>query len=112
MKNRMEAIVKDRNKEEEAMDMADTASNNGWHEAMEADASPSEASSFMNDISTKLKRPRLPSRLHHPFRGAPDFWNAFEWYEEERIERFTANFMSAGGHVERLATMEDAQAFY
>jgi L-lactate dehydrogenase complex protein LldG len=67
--------------------------------------------SFMNDIARKLKRPRVIEKPAHPFRGAPDFWNTFEWSEEERIERFTDNFKSAGGHVVRLATMEDAKRY-
>ena len=54
---------------------------------------------------------RVTEKPAHPFRGAPDFWQAFEWPMEERIERFTGNFQSAGGHVARLSTMEDAKRF-
>ncbi|WP_094096107.1 LutC/YkgG family protein [Paenibacillus physcomitrellae] len=66
---------------------------------------------FMNGIAGKLGRPRVTEKPEHPFRGAPDFWNSFEWPMEERIERFTANFQSAGGHVARCLTMEEAKTF-
>ncbi len=63
---------------------------------------------FMNHIATRLKRPRVLEKPEHPFRGAPDFWHAFTWSEEERIEHFTANFQNAGGHVIRAADMQEA----
>jgi len=70
-----------------------------------------QANEIYNGISAKLRRPMVTAQPQHPFRGAPDFWNVYEWNEQERIERFTANFQSVGGHVERLSTMEDAQRF-
>ncbi|MFD0695271.1 lactate utilization protein C [Paenibacillus sp. GCM10027628] len=81
-----------------------------WLDQLEAE-SLAKQEAFMNGIAGKLGRPRVTEKPSHPFRGAPDFWNAFELPIAERIERFTANFQSAGGHVVRLATMEDAKTF-
>ncbi|RKP56861.1 lactate utilization protein C [Cohnella endophytica] len=81
-----------------------------WLQEMEAE-SRSKQTRFINGISEKLRRPMVSEPPRHPYRGAPDFWNAYEWSEEERIENFTSNFKSAGGHVERLATMDDAKRF-
>ncbi|WP_281886392.1 lactate utilization protein [Paenibacillus sp. YYML68] len=66
---------------------------------------------FMDGIAAKLNRPRVQSKPEHPYRGAPDFWNAFEWPLEERIERFTANFQAVGGHTARFASMDEAKRF-
>jgi|GEM_PF-167911 len=66
---------------------------------------------FMNHISGRLGHPRMYEKPQHPYRGAPDFWNAFEWSEEERITHFTDNFLSVGGHVARVDSMEAVKAF-
>ncbi|AJY76230.1 LutC/YkgG family protein [Paenibacillus beijingensis] len=66
---------------------------------------------FMNFIAGKLKRPRVTEPPAHPYRGAPGFWNRFEWPPEERIERFITHFKAAGGHAVRLEGMADAKAF-
>ncbi|MCK9859698.1 lactate utilization protein [Paenibacillus sp. ATY16] len=76
-----------------------------------AEESKRKQEAFMNGIAQKLRRPRVTSAPEHPFRGAPDFWQAFEWPLEERMDRFEANFKAAGGHVERLADMEAAKRF-
>ncbi|WP_169082136.1 lactate utilization protein C [Paenibacillus sp. PL91] len=81
-----------------------------WLDKLEAE-SRLKQEHFMNDIAAKLRHPRMETKPQHPFRGAPDFWNAFEWTEEERIQQFTDNFLSVGGHVARLQTMEEAKAF-
>jgi L-lactate dehydrogenase complex protein LldG len=88
--------------------MADT--HKQWLEKLEAESRVKQEH-FMNDIAAKLRHPRMVNKPQHPFRGAPDFWNAFEWTEEERIQQFTDNFLSVGGHVARLQTMEEAKAF-
>jgi L-lactate dehydrogenase complex protein LldG len=88
--------------------MADT--HQQWLIEMEAE-SRSKQIRFINGISAKLRRPMVTEPPRHPYRGSPDFWNAYEWDEKERIERFTANFLSVGGHVERLANMEEVQRF-
>jgi L-lactate dehydrogenase complex protein LldG len=88
--------------------MADT--HKQWLEQLEAQ-SKAKQEKFMNNISTRLRHPRMTEKPQQPFRGAPDFWKAFEWTEEERIKEFTDNFLSVGGHVERLQTMEDAKRF-
>ncbi|MFC5406421.1 LutC/YkgG family protein [Cohnella soli] len=81
-----------------------------WLKEMEV-RSREKQLSFISGISSKLRRPMVTSAPVHPYRGAPDFWNAFEWTEEQRIERFTDNFRNNGGHVERLASMEEAANF-
>ncbi|WP_234404945.1 LutC/YkgG family protein [Paenibacillus bouchesdurhonensis] len=65
----------------------------------------------MNRIASRLKRSRIFEPPEQPFRGAPDFWQSYQWNDEERIERFTQNFVSVGGHVAHLATMEEVSAF-
>lgn len=90
------------------MDMADTYE--AWLKQMEA-KSRAQQNDFMNDIAKKLKRPRVTEAPNHPFRGAPDFWKAYELTEEERVERFAANFKAASGFVERLSDMEAAKQF-
>ncbi|PRX73478.1 L-lactate dehydrogenase complex protein LldG [Cohnella sp. SGD-V74] len=81
-----------------------------WLKEME-EKSRAKQLKFIGHISSKLRRPMVNEAPKHPFRGAPDFWNAYEWTEQERIERFTENFKSVGGHVERLSSMEDVQRF-
>lgn len=92
--------------------MAETGmgSHRDWLAQLESE-SRAKQQAFMDGIATKLGRPRVTSAPAHPFRGAPDFWNGFEWPLEERIERFTDNFKSVGGHVERLADMEAVKRF-
>jgi L-lactate dehydrogenase complex protein LldG len=81
-----------------------------WLIEMEAE-SRSKQTRFIGGISEKLRRPMVTEPPRHPFRGAPDFWNAYELNEEERIARFTSNFISVGGHVQRLSNMEEVQRF-
>ncbi|MBB3072639.1 L-lactate dehydrogenase complex protein LldG [Paenibacillus baekrokdamisoli] len=85
-------------------------SHQQWLDELTAQSKAKQAT-FMNDIARKLKRPRVLEKPAHPFRGAPDFWQEFEWPLEDRIERFTENFKSAGGHVARLASMDDVRQF-
>lgn len=73
--------------------------------------SRAKQAAFMNDIAAKLKRPRVTEPPQRPFRGAPEFWNAFEWPMEERIAKFIENFKAVGGHAQRLPSMDDAKAF-
>ncbi|MFB5677528.1 lactate utilization protein C [Paenibacillus terreus] len=81
-----------------------------WLEQMESQ-SRAKQQQFMNGIAARLKRPRVTEPPPHPLRGAPGFWQAFEWSEQERIDRFAANFSSVGGHVARLGTMQEAASF-
>lgn len=90
--------------------MAESQTHQQWLDELEA-ASRSKQEKFMNSIASKLGRPRVMEAPKHPFRGAPDFWNNFEWSQEERVQHFTENFKSAGGHVARLADMEAAKQF-
>ncbi|WP_239614515.1 LutC/YkgG family protein [Cohnella mopanensis] len=89
----------------------DTAkSHQNWLLEMEAQ-SRSKQTSFINGISAKLRRPMVTEPPRHPYRGSPDFWNAYEWDEQERIDKFTENFQSVGGHVERLSSMDEVRSF-
>ncbi|MFC5530182.1 LutC/YkgG family protein [Cohnella yongneupensis] len=91
-------------------DHTQTQAHKDWL-AQLGEASRAKQKTFIDGISAKLRRPRELSPPQHPYRGAPDFWRAFEWTEQERIEHFTANFKSAGGHVLRLADMDEAKRF-
>ncbi|KRE49636.1 LutC/YkgG family protein [Paenibacillus sp. Soil522] len=88
--------------------MADT--HKEWLEKLEAESRVKQEH-FMNDIAAKLRHPRMTHKPQHPFRGAPDFWKAFEWTEEERTQAFSDNFLSVGGHVARLQTMDEVKSF-
>lgn len=90
--------------------MSSSHTQDEWLVRMEAQ-SRAKQEQFMNRIAQRLNRPRMTERPAQPFRGAPDFWRTFEWNEQERIERFTQNFLSVGGHVERLDSMEEASDF-
>ncbi|MBD2845628.1 lactate utilization protein [Paenibacillus sp. IB182496] len=90
--------------------MANSREHEAWLQELEA-ASRVKQRTFMDGIAGKLKRPRVTEAPAHPYRGAPDFWREMEWDEEERVQRFTDNFKSVGGHVVRLAGMEEASRF-
>ncbi|GGF70993.1 lactate utilization protein C [Paenibacillus albidus] len=75
------------------------------------EASKAKQQAFMEDIARRLKRPRTTAPPAHPFRGAPEYWQEFQWSPEERIEHFTANFEAAGGIVARLADMDGVKAY-
>jgi L-lactate dehydrogenase complex protein LldG len=66
---------------------------------------------FMNFIANKLDRPRVTEPPAHPFRGAPEYWNEFEWTVQERVEKFIENFKAVGGHAERLKDETEAKNF-
>lgn len=66
---------------------------------------------FMNDIASKLRRPRQRHAPTQRFRGAPSFWNELEWDEEKRIQAFTENFVSVGAHIARVQNLEEASQF-
>lgn len=90
--------------------MTDRKAHEDWLNEMEA-ASRKKQRAFIDGIAAKLGRPRVTEPPVHPYRGAPDFWQTFEWPPEERFERFRANFEAAGGHVARLADLEAAAQF-
>lgn len=73
-----------------------------------AEQSRARQERFMNGIAAKLGRPRVLDRPEQPFRGAPEFWQDFNWSAEERLSRFIDNFTSVGGHPVRLPDMEAA----
>lgn len=81
-----------------------------WLDSMERD-SKAKQDQFMKRIAARLNRPRMTEAPNQPFRGAPDFWQSFAWNEQECIERFTQNFISVGGHVAHLGSMEEASRF-
>lgn len=76
-----------------------------------AEQSKAKQERFMKDIAAKLRHPRLTEKPVQPYRGAPDFWQAFNWSQEEKEAQFIDNFQSVGGHTARLASMEEAKAF-
>ncbi|MBW5446846.1 lactate utilization protein C [Cohnella sp. CFH 77786] len=81
-----------------------------WLKKMET-ASRAKQEAFMNGIAAKLRRPRVTEAPAHPFRGAPAFWNEFEWPLEERVERFSENFRLVGGYAVRLPDMGAVRGF-
>lgn len=62
---------------------------------------------FIGNIAGRLGRSAVSPRPAHPFRGAPDFWKAYELGREEQIARFMSNWQAAGGFAERAAAMSD-----
>ncbi|WP_217559620.1 lactate utilization protein [Paenibacillus sp. GbtcB18] len=66
---------------------------------------------FLGGIASRLGRSRITEPPARPFRGAPDFWNAVDLDEEARIRLFMDNWRKAGGHAEKLGSMEEAAAF-
>ncbi|RAP77639.1 LutC/YkgG family protein [Paenibacillus montanisoli] len=90
--------------------MAKSEQHQAWLDGLDAQ-SRAKQGGFIDGISAKLRRSRPVEPPAHPFRGAPDFWNAFEWPLEERITRFMDNFKAVGGHPVRLADMEAVKSF-
>lgn len=90
--------------------MAIDREHRDWLAQME-ERSKAKQKTFIDGISAKLKRPRVVAAPAHPFRGAPAFWTDFEWSKDEKIERFSANFRAAGGHVAQLPDMTAAADF-
>lgn len=87
-----------------------TETHQAWLAQMESE-SRAKQEQFMNGIAGRLGHPRLTTAPPHPFRGAPDFWQSFEWSSDERVQHFTDNFEAAGGHVHRLSDMQEVQSF-
>jgi len=92
------------------MVMDTTKTQEQWLKEME-EKSRAKQKNFIGNITSRLKRPMVAEAPKHPYRGSPDFWNAFEWNEQERIDKFTENFISVGGHVERFRTMDEVRGF-
>ncbi|MFI2858284.1 lactate utilization protein C [Paenibacillus sp. JSM ZJ436] len=85
-------------------------SREAWLAELQA-ASLLKQKSFMEGIAAKLNRPRILSKPEQPFRGAPEFWNSFQWTTEEQLQQFIANFQAAGGQAVHLATSSEAANF-
>ncbi|MFC5701126.1 lactate utilization protein C [Cohnella faecalis] len=90
--------------------MAIDQEHRDWLAQME-ERSKTKQKTFIDGISAKLKRPRVATAPAHPFRGAPEFWKQFDWSTDEKIERFSANFRAAGGHVAKLPDMKAVTGF-
>jgi L-lactate dehydrogenase complex protein LldG len=88
--------------------MAD--SRREWLDRMDAE-SRIRQEAFMNGIAARLRRPRVTQAPEHPHRGAPDFWNGFEWPLEERIRKFMDNFGAVGGHAVRLPNLQAVRGY-
>ncbi|MDI4646097.1 LutC/YkgG family protein [Cohnella hashimotonis] len=86
------------------------AEHAAWLAEMER-ASRAKQETFMNGIAARLRHPRTTSKPVQPVRGAPDFWRAFDWTPEERVERFEANWRSVGGHTTRAKDLAEAGRF-
>jgi L-lactate dehydrogenase complex protein LldG len=93
----------------EERDMSNDAYSE-WLQLMER-SSREKQQVFMDDIARRLKRPRTAAAPVHPYRGAPEYWQDFNWSPDERIKHFTSNFEIAGGHVIRVPDMAGVQAF-
>ncbi|WP_458118900.1 LutC/YkgG family protein [Paenibacillus sp. Z6-24] len=81
-----------------------------WLQQLEEQSRISQQT-FMDNISTRLRRPRMTEAPAHPYRGAPEFWSGFQWSKQQQIDKFTAHFHEVGGHVVRLQTMAEAADF-
>lgn len=81
-----------------------------WLDELEQ-KSKAKQQTFMNHIADRLQRPRIQEAPKHPFRGAPEIWQDFNWNEAEKIEKFTKHFTEVGGNVLRMQTLEEAGAF-
>lgn len=73
--------------------------------------SRSKQESFINNIADRMKRLRVMEKPNHPFKGAPEFWNEFQWDLKERVTQFTEIFRSVGGHVEHMEEMAQVKSF-
>lgn len=87
-----------------------TREDQKWLEEM-TEQSRRKQEAFMDGIASKLKRPRVREKPAHPFRGAPAFWNDFEWSREERIAHFMSNFEAAGGYAVHVPDLKEARSF-
>ncbi|WP_017813174.1 LutC/YkgG family protein [Paenibacillus shenyangensis] len=90
--------------------MSNSQSTPDWLNKLEEQSRISQQA-FMDNISTRLRRPRMTEAPDHPYRGTPAFWSEFEWDSQQRIDKFTTHFQEVGGHVVRLQTMEQAAGF-
>ncbi|WP_054955981.1 LutC/YkgG family protein [Paenibacillus dakarensis] len=90
--------------------MSTQQSHQEWLASMEEKSRKKQAL-FMNGIAAKLNRPRVLQKPEHPFRGAPDFWNEFNWSQEDRIQQFTVNIEAAGGYAAHLTNMDQVRQF-
>lgn len=87
-----------------------TREDQKWLEEL-SEQSRRKQEAFMDGIASKLRRPRVRDKPEHPFRGAPGFWNDFEWSQEERIAHFMSNFEAAGGYAVHVPSLQEARAF-
>lgn len=66
---------------------------------------------FIHNISQRLGRPLPSAPPAHPFKGAPDYWKAYELSLEERIALLMENWRKSGGEACRFADLVSAGAF-
>ncbi|GBG12305.1 hypothetical protein PAT3040_07178 [Paenibacillus agaridevorans] len=76
-----------------------------------AEQSRQKQERFMNNISERLRHPRMTTAPKHPYRGAPDFWRELDWTTEQKIDAFSDNWLSVGGHVAKLGSMDEVSAY-
>jgi L-lactate dehydrogenase complex protein LldG len=58
---------------------------------------------FLSRIAKRLNRTPIQEAPKHPFRGAPDFWQAYALTEEERVLAFMKSWNQLGGVVKRFS---------
>jgi L-lactate dehydrogenase complex protein LldG len=68
-----------------------------------AERSKQQEGGFLARIAKRLNRTPLQEAPQHPFRGAPDFWQAYELPEEERVLTFMKSWNQLGGVVKRFS---------
>jgi L-lactate dehydrogenase complex protein LldG len=91
--------------------VADTRNKQGSGKARAIYASKERQDEWMQAIADRLGRPRITEMPQHPFRGAPDFWRAYDLQQEERINLFMNNWTNLGGHAFRMSSMEEVGRF-
>ncbi|MFD2117330.1 lactate utilization protein C [Paenibacillus yanchengensis] len=81
-----------------------------WLARMEQQSKAKQAQ-FMNHIAGRLGHPRMTEKPEQPYRGAPSFWEQFNWTQTEKEEQFMKTFQSVGGHTAKFSTLEQANEF-
>lgn len=89
----------------EVKDMNET--HDTWLRELD-EASRSKQEAFLNNIASRLKRPRVTEKPQQPFRGAPELWEGFRLSAEDNAAMFTRHFTAAGGYVIRVSDLAEA----
>ncbi|ANE46269.1 hypothetical protein SY83_08270 [Paenibacillus swuensis] len=90
--------------------MSNPHTHEAWLNQLETE-SRRKQEAFIANITNRLNRPFLTEPPAHPYRGAPAYWNEWQWSVPERIEHFSTHFRNAGGHVRRMNQYSEAKQF-